>query len=179
MADNVPVYQNPQTPAHLRRVIDQLKNSIAGTDSSVSDAEADITALEASVTILEALAGDLEAAVWATMTASGAIAAGDIVYPSASNTASLAQADALSTSRGVGVALAAAADTEDVQVQSAGYVTIAGWSLTPGARYFLDPTTPGAITSTAPTAVGQTVVFIGTAVTATKLRLLIADAILL
>lgn len=48
-----------------------------------------------------------------------------------------------------------------------------------GQRYFLDPATAGKITSTPPTTVGQCVVLIGTAISATELELRIGEPILL
>lgn len=48
---------------------------------------------------------------------------------------------------------------------------VSGFSgLTPGARYYLDPTTYGAITSTAPSASNKSVYLIGEAMSATELR---------
>jgi hypothetical protein len=42
--------------------------------------------------------------------------------------------------------------------------------LTPGAAYFLDPTTPGTLTTTAPTTVGQSVQPVGVALSSTSLQ---------
>jgi len=52
-------------------------------------------------------------------------------------------------------------------------------ALTPGATYFLDPSTAGRITTTAPTTAGQYVVRVGRAVDATTLDIEIELPILL
>lgn len=51
--------------------------------------------------------------------------------------------------------------------------------LTFDARYWLDPATAGKITKTAPTTVGQLVVYIGIALSTTEMKVEIADGILL
>lgn len=98
----------------------------------------------------------------------------------------LAQANGLSTSDVIGLA------NEDVSASTSGtYITegaldrddwtsVAGTEfLTPGAVYYLDPSTAGMITATAPTTAGQTVVEIGRASTSTQLDIEISTPILL
>ena len=88
----------------------------------------------------------------------------------------LAQADDLATSLVIGLATADALATETATYTSDGQVTRSDWtaiagtaSLTPGVIYFLDPTTAGKITATAPTTIGDFVVRLGRALTTTTL----------
>lgn len=103
-------------------------------------------------------------------TADEALSARDVLYISAADNVSKAIADNTSASYAMGLAKAAAADTNPVQVQSEGVMT--GFSaLTPGARYYLSDVTAGAITSTIPTSSGKTIVQVGYAKSATALHI--------
>lgn len=102
-------------------------------------------------------------------TADEALAAVDCVYISAADNVSKADASAESTSRVIGFAQGAAADTTQVQVISEG--VLGGFTgLTPGARYFLSETA-GAITSTAPSTDESAIVQVGYAKSATELHI--------
>ena len=102
-------------------------------------------------------------------TADEALAIRDVVYISAADNVSKADASAEGTGRVIGLAEAAAADTASVNVISEGIVTgFAG--LTVGARYFLSETA-GAITATFPSADEANIVQIGYAKSATELHL--------
>lgn len=107
-----------------------------------------------------------------------AVAAGEVVYSTGANTLDLADASAVASSSVVGIALDSGGIGDSPRIQVCGVVEIAGWGLTAGSRYFLS-TTAGAITVTAPTAVGESVVEIGVALSATELRLLPTPPILL
>lgn len=103
-------------------------------------------------------------------TANVAIAARDVVYISAADSVSPALADNTSASYAMGLATAAALITAPVQVKSEGIMTgFAG--LTAGSRYYLDATTPGAITASIPVGTGNTVVQVGYAKSATALHI--------
>lgn len=105
-----------------------------------------------------------------TYTADEALSARDVLYISAADNVSKAIADNTSASYAMGLAKAAAADTNPVQVQSEGVLT--GFSgLTPGSRYYLSDITAGAITSTIPTSSGKTIVQVGYAKSATALHI--------
>lgn len=100
------------------------------------------------------------------------IAARDVVYISAADNVAPASAAAAGTAQAVGLATAAALDTETVTVRK--YGRLPGFSgLTPGARYYLDGTTPGAITATTPTGTGHTILQVGYAKSATVLDIMI------
>ena len=103
-------------------------------------------------------------------TAGEAIAAGDAVYISAANTVSLADTSSETTSRIIGIAGAAIANGAQGKICSDGVVSgLSG--LTAGSRYFQDPATPGALTTTAPTGSGESIVQVGFAKSATELHL--------
>lgn len=103
-------------------------------------------------------------------TAGEAIAAGQAVYISAADTVSLADTSAEATSRIIGVAGAAIANGAQGKICSDGVV--GGFSgLTAGSRYFQDPATPGALTTTPPTGSGESIVQVGYAKSATELAL--------
>jgi hypothetical protein len=95
----------------------------------------------------------------------------------------LAQADAGSTSEVIGLVMSdtiATTDTGDVVLMGPVQATTGEWDvvtggsggLTPGSVYYLDPTTPGMITETAPTTVGQRVVRLGIASSETTFSLI-------
>lgn len=122
--------------------------------------------------------------------ASAAIVIGAPVYMSAADTAKRGQANAKSTSKVIGLGLdatIAAAATGNIQVGGVMVATTAQWDavastsggLTFNSDYFLDPTTAGKITATAPSTVGQCNTRIGTALSATELKLALAEPILL
>lgn len=102
---------------------------------------------------------------------SGGISARDVLYISAAGEVAAADANAEGTSRVIGFATAAAAGAAAASVQSDG--VLSGFSsLTAGARYYLSETA-GAITATAPTTSGASVVQVGYAASTTKVQILI------
>lgn len=122
--------------------------------------------------------------------ASVAVVIGAPVYSFAAGSVKRAQANALSTARVVGLGLAASTAaaaagfilTDGVlSASTAQWDAVAGTTggLAFGAVYYLDAATPGKITATAPTTVGQVVTEIGTALSATDLNVNIKSPILL
>ncbi|MDL2342436.1 MAG: hypothetical protein QFB87_05160 [Patescibacteria group bacterium] len=119
-----------------------------------------------------------------------AITFGMAVYASAADTVKRGQANAKATARIAGLvydATIAAAGVGNVAQSGILIGTTAQWDAVAGTTgglvfntvYFLDPTTPGKITATPPTTVGQCVVTIGTAISTTELELQITQPILL
>lgn len=109
-----------------------------------------------------------------------AIVIGAPVYASAADTVKKAQANAKATSQLVGLGLdatIAAAGTGNIITGGTLVATTGQWDavagttggLTFNTRYFLDPATAGKITSTVPTTVGQCVVVVGLALSATEM----------
>lgn len=101
-----------------------------------------------------------------TMTAGEALSAGDLVYINGSGQALKADANAIAKAA-VGFVLTSISNGATGTVYFEGTVT-GLTSLTPGARYFLS-TTPGAITTTAPTGTADIVQQVGFAVSSTEL----------
>lgn len=100
-----------------------------------------------------------------------AISAAEVLYISGADEVSLA--DANSNYEVIGVANNSAALAADVDVVSEGVVS--GFTgLTAGSRYFLDASTAGAVTATAPTGSGDRVVQVGFAKNTTDMHLQIA-----
>lgn len=107
----------------------------------------------------------------------GAITLGQAVYSDGAGSVDLARANAIATARAIGlVAAASIASAASGAIQYGGVATSADWnavigstSLTPSARYYLDPTTAGHLTATAPDSAGQYVVGIGVALSTTEL----------
>lgn len=98
----------------------------------------------------------------------GSITIGQVTYISAANTVLKAQADAIGTSRVFGLVL-----TATIGAGASGQVVTNGLlsglsSLTPGAVYFLDGATAGAMTATRPTS--GVVVELGKALSATEFQ---------
>jgi hypothetical protein len=107
-------------------------------------------------------------------TAEVSIADRDALYISSANKVSPAQGNATPNAYLIGFARGAAPANSSVEVVSEGLLD--GFSgLTPGARYYLSPTTPGAITSTLPTGTGNIIVKVGFAKSATELQIKIED----
>jgi hypothetical protein len=92
---------------------------------------------------------------------------GEVVYLFGSDSVKKARADAAATSEAFAMATATVANGAVGTYQTQGPITgLSG--LTPGATYFLDPTTAGAMTATPPETSGQYAVELGRAVTATE-----------
>lgn len=103
-------------------------------------------------------------------TAAAAVAARDLVYISAADSVTPANASSPATSYTIGFARAAAAVAATVPVISEGILT--GFTgLTPGAMQYLSGTTAGAITPTIPTASGSSIVLAGYAKSATAIHI--------
>lgn len=103
-------------------------------------------------------------------TAEVTIAARDVVYISSADNVSPALANNTSQSYAVGFASGGAAAAAPVGVKTDGI--IGGFSgLTAGARYYLSPSTAGAITATVPNGSGNTVVQVGYAKSATDVQI--------
>lgn len=118
----------------------------------------------------------------------GAIVIGQPVYVDAPGSVDLAQADAASTTDVLGLV----ADTTIPSAGSGGILTdgvltatTGEWDvvtgqvggLTSGVKYWLDPTTAGNLTTTAPTVVGDFVAPIGQAMSTTELEITIGHTI--
>lgn len=105
----------------------------------------------------------------ATNAEAGSIAKPEAVYLFGAGQVKKARSDAAGTALAVGfVADASIATTASGNIQSDGVLD--GFTgLTPGATYFLDPSTAGAITATVPTGSGHHVVKMGKALSATQL----------
>lgn len=102
----------------------------------------------------------------------GALAAGDKVnIYDATGTATARKADASAGTGKLsqGFVIAATSAPGPALVFGVGMENTALTGLTPGEQYFLSDATPGAITTTAPTASGSVVEYVGVAVSATKL----------
>jgi hypothetical protein len=111
------------------------------------------------------------------------------VYSSAIDTVKKGKADASGTVELIGLAQAAFTGLGTGTVQSSGVISlaVATWDamagttggLAYGVVYYLDPTTAGNITSTAPTIAGKYVVRIGRAISTLELVIHIEQPILL
>lgn len=111
---------------------------------------------------------------------------GMAVYVSGSGTVDLAQADAAATTKVIGLASADVAASAIGYYAPEGQITRSDWTditgsaaLTPGVYYYLSESTPGQLTSTAPTTATQYVVAVARAFSTTQLDVEIAQPILL
>lgn len=126
---------------------------------------------------LSAVIAENETQQW-TNGDSGSHAIGNIVYLSGADTVKKAQANASASSAAVAVATGSITAGTVGGYQTSG--TLGGLTgLTAGSIYFLDPTTPGSMTTTAPTTAGQYVVELGVAVSTTEFLIRIRTSILL
>lgn len=152
------VYTAPKTQGHLLDTIWRLKHNLDIVGDFVNTLE--------EVIILSGVAG-------------GTVTAGDVVYVSASNTVTRAQANAVNTSDVIAIALTGGTVGQAITFQVTGCVERVGWGLTAASIYYLSAGVAGALTTTAPTTTGQVVVVIGKTVTSDKLVLQIGQGILL
>lgn len=103
-----------------------------------------------------------------TVAPSTTVTARQVITVNAGGSAALARADVEATSRVVGFALNGGSNGQSILVAQNG--TLGGFSgLSAGSAYYLDDTTNGSITATAPTGSGDTVFQVGYALTATTL----------
>jgi hypothetical protein len=120
----------------------------------------------------------------------GSIVIGQVVYPKSNGNVDLAQANASGTVEVLGLVKdASIASSASGAIQTDGVLaaTTVQWDavtggsggLTAGAVYWLDPSTAGNITDTAPTSVGQYVCRLGKAISTTELEISIEPPILL
>jgi len=118
----------------------------------------------------QSIVEDAERLVNSYTAGTGGISDRDVVYISANDTVLPAQSDADSTALAyIGFARGAAAATNPVEIVSEGLLD--GFSaLTAGARYYIDDTTAGAITSTVPSGSGKHLIQAGVAKNATNLH---------
>ncbi|KKL61595.1 hypothetical protein LCGC14_2193730 [marine sediment metagenome] len=118
------------------------------------------------------------------------IVIGNTVFCDAAGGVDLAQANAAGTVEVLGFVKPtsiAAASSGSIQTDGILAATTVQWDavagttggLTPGTVYYLDPTTPGNITETAPTSGGQYVIRVGKAIRTTELEISITEPILL
>jgi hypothetical protein len=125
------------------------------------------------IAVLNGIRADAHA--WANGDAT-AHATGEAVYLAGDGTARRARADAAATAGALALAAGPVAAGAVGPYQASGPLPgLAG--LAPGATYWLDPATAGAMTATAPTAAGQHVVELGVAVSATELQVRIRPSI--
>jgi hypothetical protein len=128
-----------------------------------------------------------DAASSGTLSAEAAVdlAAGQVLRVTPTALATLADASAPASAQVTG--LAATDQTAGVAVAIArAALTLSNWTaatgaveLTPGAVYYLDPATPGALTTVAPDTTGQALVRLGAAASATTMALQIEPPITL
>lgn len=111
---------------------------------------------------------------------------GNAVYIDAASGFKLAKANALGTASVIGLVY----DSAGIAASAAGLIAVAGiitattgqWDavtgqvggLTAGSKYYLDPSTAGKLTVTAPTTVGQVVQAVGTALNTTDMEINVA-----
>ena len=96
---------------------------------------------------------------------------GAVVYISSSGHVDLAQANGEPQALAIGLAAADVADGATGRYVTSGPFTNEAWNLTPGAVYYLDPSTPGVLTSTFPDAMGNRVCIVGAAITSIQINI--------
>lgn len=118
----------------------------------------------------------------------GAIVIGQPVYVDGAGTVDLGQADVLGTSNVLGLVAdlsIGAAATGGIQTDGLLTATTPQWDvvtgqvggLTTGVRYFLDETTAGMLTTTAPSVAGEVVAPVGTALSTTEMEITIGTTV--
>jgi hypothetical protein len=164
----------------LRLVSGKIQEIVAVVASAGAANDGDLVALDATgrldMSVMPAgVGGDIR-----TVTASEALSAGSLVnlYSNA-GTLNARKADASASGKEAnGFVLSAVANGAQAAVYFSRLITgLSG--LTVGARYFLDPASPGGLTATAPSGTGKVSQFVGTALSATELAFEPDDGIIL
>lgn len=143
----LPIYGNPQTPAHWRAVLNALRTNLSQDDAAIA--------------ILNGAIFDTDS------TASGAVTAGEAMYAPSAGTVAKARANTLASSRVVGFATETTAGAGVAPIQSAGIITRSG--VTANQRYYLSAVTDGLLVTTPDAVAGQFLVLIGWGVDTNKL----------
>lgn len=122
-----------------------------------------------------------------TIVADGQVKAGQVIYVKSSGNAALAEADSTFTEAtvvGVATANGGGIPFGNLSFKIYGTLTLADWSsvadassLTPGAPYYIDETTPGNITSTSPGDSAEFSVRVGVALSSTTLAIEIGEGV--
>jgi hypothetical protein len=147
-------------------VIAGVLTQVASVESSAGAGdEGKIVSLNASGQIDSSM---LDGAYTANVTAGNTVALGDMCYIAAAGTISTALATAIGTIAQGYATDGGAAGTPATIVFGGENTNVAG--LTPGVEYYLDQTTPGAITATPPSTPTEVIQPVGFAVTATRLH---------
>lgn len=102
-----------------------------------------------------------------SLTFGATITFSQVLYMGSGGKLLLAKADAASTSPGLYLAAEGGADTESKQVLRSGFIRDDSWSWTVGGAIYLDASTAGAMTQTAPSGSGNQVQLLGFAISAT------------
>ena len=97
--------------------------------------------------------------------------AGQVIYITSSGHVDLAQGNGRPQDFAVGIATQNVAAGQFGEYIPVGPITVDTWSLTPGSVYYLSPSSPGGMTTTYPSTIGQFVVVLGTASTPNQLSL--------
>lgn len=152
-------------------------------------ANGEIEQLQAGDDIIAPITGTINVSL--TNDEAGAIVIGAPVYMDAANGVKKAKANATGTSQVVGlVSQTSITNAVAGDIATSGVLTFASTTQVDaiagttggfafGVRYYLDPSTAGMITSTAPTTAGQLVVEIGTALSTITFKVAIQKRILL
>jgi len=135
-----------------------LKWTAAGTFTAVNiaeDGKLDFT------NTAPGTSGDATGIIF-SFTAGATLAVGDVVYMGTGGKVLLADANATTSMPALGICTSASTDTNPVDVMVQGIMKLTGWSFTVGADIFISGTA-GDVTSTAPSASGDTVQKVGVA----------------
>lgn len=144
----LPVYPSPKNHAHLQKVIDQLRKSIELTSNQLTD---------------------VDSSVRPTVTVDANVAVGQVVYATTADHVGLARANAIGTSKLIGIAGEAVTSGNDGFIVTAGLATVSNITLVTNTLYFLSAVTAGLLVSTIDATAGQFIVPVGRAVATDKL----------
>jgi hypothetical protein len=155
MKDELDILRNPGPANSVLGVTDDQ----SGLEYKVFIAGSGITITHNPESVTFTATGGGGASVLILGTAGEALAVGDAVYISTGDGKTYKSlADAAATSDVLGFCDRIAVLDDPIGIAPVGPVTNPGWSLTPGTRYYLSPTVAGAITSTAPSTLGQYII---------------------
>lgn len=153
----LPLYPNPQTPAHWRSLINAIDYNLGLTESDIDELQSVV--------------------FYDSGTTSGAVNAGQAVYSSGAGTLALARANTLASSRVTGFVRETTGGAGVAEIQSVGIIPITG--VVAGARYFLSAVTAGLIVNNPDAVAGQFLVPVGWGLTTDRLLFVPHTAILI
>jgi hypothetical protein len=178
---------NPYHPEEVRRAIQSNQEAAVSQSLQIALINTEISEVASEITLLNDRVSEVEAEEpeYLAITDS-TVSSGQAVYMKSTGHIDLAVASSTPQTRVIGFSSSGVASGQQVEYNTDGRLSLSDWtaasgstSLAPGAFYYLSNSSPGMITTSAPTSAGSYVVQVGIAVSSSTLDIEIKQSILL